>query len=303
MNSALKILFFFSLVILFLATGCVPTSTPPPPTPTTIPEPTQAAQFTPLDGFFPAASAIPGWEAQDSLHTFTRDNLYDFVDGQSDSFFVYGFEQVSVQRYTNPQGQILNVELWQAANPADAFGIFQLNRSAQAAPFGNQGTTAPGRRITFWQNRYYVHLNAPQSLPPAELEAFAQAVTARLPTGGQPPAILQRFPKENLSGEGTRFFHEELSIQDDLYLGGENALGLSPSTDGVLAHYTLNGKNVRLLLVAYPSAEQAATGLKALKAAGLDGLLVSAAKNTLLGAVFGEVDPEAAQKLLDEAMQ
>jgi len=45
------------------------------------------------------------------------------------------------------------------------------------------------------------------------------------------------------------FFHEEISIQDRLWLGGENRLGLSPKTDGILARYEVGGGMAQLPVV------------------------------------------------------
>ena len=122
------------------------------------PRPTQA----PLDlvRVFPAANIIPGWDISQKVETYNRDNLFNLVDGQADSFFVYGFEKVAVQRYQNDAGVLLNVEIWQLATHADAYGLFSAGRTGSPAAIGNAGDSDPGRRLAFWQNRYFVSLNA-----------------------------------------------------------------------------------------------------------------------------------------------
>jgi hypothetical protein len=97
------------------------------------------------------------------------------------------------------------------------------------------------------------------------------------------------------------FFHEEISIQNNLWLGGENLLGLGPKTEGVLARYNVGGAPVQLLLVQYPDADSAAAALAALLNDGFEQLAAADVQDSLLGAVFGEVDVAAAERLLAEA--
>jgi hypothetical protein len=236
------------------------------------------------------------------VEIFDRDNIYDLVNGQADAFFVYGFEQVAVRNYENAEGAVLGVEVWQLATPADAYGLFTTNIVGEPVDVGNEGDADPGRRLAFWQDRYYVHVRARQELPDASLRAFAQVVSGALPVGGESPAVVDRLPPNGLVERSGVFFHEEISIQNEVWLGGENLLGLSPETDAVLARYDLDGTIVRLLLVQYPNAEDAATGLAALESGQIGAIVTADARDDLLGAVFGEADAAAASVLLAEAL-
>ena len=66
----------------------------------------------------------------------------------------------------------------------------------------------PRRRLAFWQDRYYIQVYGRQPLPDADLQAFAQVVSATLPAGGEPPADTRdgtlTFPAAN-HGTGARF--------------------------------------------------------------------------------------------------
>ena len=133
------------------------------------------------------------------------------------------------------------------------------------AAIGNEGDSDPGRRLAFWQNRYFVSLNAAQPVPDETLQAFAQAIVGRLPAGGARPALVDRLPSQDWSRQALIFFHEEMSIQMEVWLGGENMLGLSQETNGVVGRYELGQTTARLMLVEYPASGQAAKGLKALQ--------------------------------------
>jgi hypothetical protein len=148
-----------------------------------------------------------------------------------------------------------------------------------------------------------VHVSCTNKLPQSDLDAFAKAVSDALPKGGERPALLQRLPKNGLAENETVFFHLELTIQNEIYLGGENKLSLSPKTNGLLAHYTLAGQTASLLLIQYLNPQAAAAGLQGLKSAQVENLAAVQAKDNLLGAVVSKVAPAAAKGLLDQAMK
>ena len=255
-----------------------------------------------LVSVFPGADAFPGWTPTGEVEVFDREDIYDLVDGQAEAFFAYGFEQVAVRRYENAEGAALHIEVWQLATPADAYGLFTAGIAGESADIGNGGDADPGRRLAFWQDRYTVHVRARQELPDADLWGFAEAVSAALPEGGERPALVGRLPPDGLVGRSAIFFHEEISIQNELWLGGENLLELGPETDGVLARYDVGGAAARLLLVQYPNAEAASAGLAALEGSQVGGLMTADARDNLLGVVFGEMDEAAAGTLLVEVL-
>lgn len=256
-----------------------------------------------LTSIFPAANVIPGWNISRKVETYHRDNLFSLVDGQAESFFAYGFEEVAVQRYQDNVGNLLNVEIWQQATPADAYGLFTTGRTGVSAAIGNEGDSDPGRRLAFWQNRYFVSLNALQPVPDETLQAFAQTIAGRLPKGGERPALMNRLPQSGLVERSSIFFHQEMSIQMEVWLGGENILGLSQETNGVVGRYQLSDATVRLMLVEYPASGQAAKGLKALQSSRIADLVTSDVRGKLVGAVFGKVDAAQVQALLQEALK
>ena len=267
--------------------------------------PRSTATQTTLDlvGVFPVANAIPGWIISQKVETYDHDNLFNLVDGQADSFFAYGFEQVAVQRYQNEAGTLLNAEIWELATPADAYGLFSAGRTGVLAAIGSEGDSDPGRRLAFWQDRYFASLNAAQPVPDETLQAFAQAIAASLPKGGERPALVDRLPQAGLVERSSIFFHEEMSVQMEVWLGGENLLGLSQETNGVVGRYKLGDTTARLMLIEYPNSDQAAKGLKALQGGSISDLVTSAARDRLLGAVFGKVDATQAKTLLQEALK
>jgi hypothetical protein len=276
------------LILGLLLTGCASLSSTPEST---------------LETAFP--SEISGWTSTEDVRLFDSENLFDLVDGQADAFFVYGFEQVAVRTYTNPAGDRLDVQIWQLATPADAYGLFTLGRAGSPATIGNEGDAESGRRLSFWQDRYTVHVGARQDVDDALLWDFARFVSDALPQGGEPPSIIIWLPQNELDGfreHGFIFFHEELSIQDRIWLGGENILGLSHDTNGVVATYEVDDTWYYLLLVEYPTANQASARQQALQTEQVDDLLTIQVRDNMLIAVFGTGDKTRAETLMAEVL-
>ena len=129
------------LLALGLAACTIATSAPMP-----APTPSKPAADSVA---FPADLAIADWKVSLPAQAYHADNLFDLVDGQADAFFAYNFQQVTTQRYQNSEGTLLNIEVWQLAQPADAYGLLTLNRAGSSAKMGNEGDGDPGRVAGF----------------------------------------------------------------------------------------------------------------------------------------------------------
>ena len=301
-------MFIVSLLISLLS-GCI-IPTPEPTIAPTVKPTAETVAPSPLTDAFPGTGAVAGWTPDGELEVYDSETIFGLVNGQADFFFVYGFERVAVQRYQNTEEVVLDIHIWQVRAPEDAYGLFTASVAGEPADICpstgsgrcSEGDTDPGRRLVFWQDRYVAQLFARKDILDADLRAFAEAVSTALPTGGERPQLVDRLPADGMIPRSGIFFHEELSIQNEVWLGGENLLGLSPETDGVLARYEFGEVVVRLLLVEYPDAEAASDGLAALEGGGIEGLVAADTRDNLLGVVFGEVDEAMADTLLAEAL-
>jgi hypothetical protein len=244
----------------------------------------------------------------DDLQTYDAENLYDLVNGQADAYFAYAFDQVAVAVYENDAQIQLRVEVWQVATPAHAYGLFTSIRSGTPVPItsssaaGQPGDGDPGRRLDFWQNRYLVRIFALEPVPDADLQAFAGAISGALPAGGELPEMVQNLPPEDLVPDSELFFYQEISLQNYLWLGGQNPLGLGPETAGVWARYDLEGETAHLLLVQYPDAAAAQAALAALQADPPETMVQAEIHNDLLGAAFNATGATNAAAMVTNAL-
>jgi hypothetical protein len=251
----------------------------------------------------PNAAGLTGWTPLGDAQTYDRKTLFNYIDGASEYFFTYSFEKMAMQQYRNTAGLEVVVEVWRLSKSADAYGLFSGHAGAAVSiGHANDATLETGSRLYFWQNRFYAVLTATTTLSDDDLKTVAQSLSAGLPAGGARPALVGRLPSDQLTAGTIKYFHEELAIQDQLWLGGENLLGLGQDTDAVFALYSIDGEQVKLLLVQYPDAKRAAAGLQGLGGGSLEGFLASDTKGSLLGAVFGKTTAAQAGALLAKAL-
>jgi len=257
-----------------------------------------------LNAALPGTGAVAGWTAPEAARAYTEKDLFELVNGQAESYFAYGFIAVAARRYQAGDGNQIQVEVWQLASPGDAYGLYLASRSGQpAAGLGMEGALESGRRAAFWQERLYVTVTANRAVDDAVLRGFAEKVNAALPSGGERPALLQRLPAEGREAGSELYFHQEISLQNLAWLGGENLLGLSARTACAAARYSLEAQPAVLIVVAYESADEAAKGLAAAQSGRVDQVAAAQVKGSLLAMVIGTVSAQSAAELAGRALQ
>ena len=282
------------LLVLVWVVGCAaPKDEATPPVAPALRAPEQA---------LPSADAVQGWTQAEAPRTYDRDTLYDFMNGAADLYFTYGFESLAVGDYQGPGGGSLRVEIHRTATDADAYGLFAYNAYGEPLDLGVQGRWKSKSGLSFWQGRTYVQIAARHAVDDAALEAFGQAVSALLPTGGTPPEIVAALPGADLEPSSVRFFREQMALDNYLWLGPENVLGLGPDVEGAVATYELATGRATLLLVTFPDAARARAARQGLADVGVEDLVVASVADRALGAVFGQVEAEHAAALLDRAL-
>jgi hypothetical protein len=243
-----------------------------------------------------------GWDLSVDEHTYDSETIYELVNGQADAYFAYNFERVTVRTYQNQVGDTVDAEVWRVASSGDAYGLFTSNRAGDPVEIGNGGDEDPGRRVAFWQNQYYVRIRARQEIADDSLREFAASVAASLPEGGARPQLVGRLPSDGRLQDSEIYFHLESSIQDEVWLGGDNILGLDLGTQGVMARYQIGGATARLLLLEFGDVGSASAAREALDMAAVDGLVAAGTDGGLVAAVFGDATVVDSRRLVADAL-
>ena len=144
-------------------------------------------------------SLVPGWQQAGALRHFTSDDLYEYMDGNAESYLAYGFTQM--QGVTCKSGEnTLVIDISEMVDADAAYGIFSGNRDPghPIEKIGMGGQVLP-RRGTFSKGNYYVEISATPDIDhTSALTAFVGAMEKLLAGRNTPPDALAWFQPEKL---------------------------------------------------------------------------------------------------------
>jgi hypothetical protein len=127
------------------------------------PVPVLSAESPSMKDVLPIHECSDGWIMEDNVKLFTRDTLFDHINGEAELYFPYGFDILATAIYTNktnPQSAIL-ADVYRMGSLLDAFGIYSNYRKANSerASIGAEGFISP-TQLMFYQDRYFIRLQA-----------------------------------------------------------------------------------------------------------------------------------------------
>jgi hypothetical protein len=174
----------------------------------------------------PDCSAVPGWTQKGEARSYDAETLFDYMDGNSEGYFAYGFTTMKGVTCVNAAGDQLVIDVSEMGDPDRAWGFFVTNRD-QRSPverIGSAGQVLP-RRATFAKGRYCLEIAASPDKDHREaLRAFVTALEPRVPGPAAVPQAVAWFPGEGLQPESIR-------------LVPESVLGLRVLKSGFMAQY------------------------------------------------------------------
>jgi hypothetical protein len=198
----------------------------------------------------PDCSLVPGWTQQGEARTFEPDTLFDYMDGNSEGYFAYGFTLMKGVTCVNRTGDQLVIDVSEMGDPDRAWGFFVTNRDQRSPvePIGSAGQVLP-RKATFAKGRHYAEIAASPDKDHREaLRAFVQALEARIPGEPHVPGAVKWFPSGGLEPGSIR-------------LVPESVLGLRILKTGFMAQYAAG----RAFIVPEASPEAAAATMAKLR--------------------------------------
>jgi len=214
-----------------------------------------AARLLPAPGF------ADGWRTDGDVAVYDRETIYDYIDGEAELYYPYGFKRAAVANYVKADEPtlLISADVYEMGSLLDAFGIYSNYRSAEAeaAGVGCEGFR-DDYQLMFYQDRYFVRLSslAPPAQNRAHMTACAQAIARNLPGATTLPAELALVTTNEAVPRTQRYVAESL-------------LGYDFFPRGLDAQATLDGKRVRLFAVMLED-EAAARGALNAYAAFLD---------------------------------
>ncbi len=223
--------------------------------------PGRAAEAADPARFLPDDAA--GWPRVGRDQEFDRAAIFKFMDGAGEIYLSYGFTRLLVREYGLSGKPPVAVEVYDMGTPADAFGIFSQDSDGMRVEVGEDGLSGGGL-LRFWKGRWFVRILAESDTPEtaAVVNALAARVSAAIPRSGARPRLLDLLPGEGLDRRETRYLHKQVALNAHYYIADENVLAMSASTEAALATYRRGDQKQLLLLVRYPSGEEAARAFR-----------------------------------------
>jgi hypothetical protein len=199
----------------------------------------------------PDCAVVPGWTQQGEARSYDRETLFDYMDGNSEGYFAYGFTVMKGVTCVNPAGDQLVIDVSLMGDADRAWGFFVTNRD-QRSPverIGSAGQVLP-RRATFAKGPYYAEIAAsPDKDHRGALRAFVGALLTAIPGEGRVPEAVAWFPADGLAPDSVR-------------LVPESVLGLRALKSGYVAQYAVG----RALVVPEATPDAAAATMAKLTA-------------------------------------
>jgi len=199
-----------------------------------------AAALLPAEDLLPRCDVLPDWKQAGAARSYTADTLYDYMDGNSEGYLIYGFDRM--RGVTCKSGAVsLVIDISEMKDPESAFGLFASNRDPRVPTeaIGVLGQVTPQRGIFVKGNRFVEISASPASSDHStEIRAFLKALEGRLDGTTSPPEPVGWFPAQGLDANSIRLIPQSV-------------LGLSLLKRGYLAKYDFG----RAFIVKQPSTD------------------------------------------------
>jgi len=198
------------------------------------------------------------WVRKDAPVVFTKETLFEHIDGQADLFLQYGFEKSFFASYLNKRNveSRIDLDIYDMGTVLNSFGIFSRFRNEERP--GGIGLESSGgdHYFFFYKGKYFVVLQS-SGAPALSLHQFAQAVESRISDNSSPPKEIEYFQCDVLKPGSIEYFPEGLL--------GHGFLG-----KGFRATYTENytaavkpeGREFQVFLSIFENSQEALTALK-----------------------------------------
>jgi len=202
-------------------------------------------------GQLPDCGAVAGWQQQGAARSYTTDDLFEYMNGNSEGYFIYRF--VAMKGISCQSGDsTIVIDISEFEDPEYAYGMFTSTRDPRlpVEKIGVSGQVTP-RKAIFAKDKYYVELGAnPEKDFSRELRTYTTAIEKSISGRTEIPEAINWFPKEGLAGENA------------VRLIPESVLGLRLLKRGYVGQYEFG----KAFLVREASPEAAGQVMQKLKA-------------------------------------
>lgn len=200
-----------------------------------------------LLNLIPKKTEIPDLSGRSVPEFYEPENLFDYIDGQAETYLNYGFKLLITREYATNDGLPLTLEIYQMTDPLHAFGIYAAERTPEdkPAPVGVDGYRG-SNILGFWKGPYYCRILFYQTSP--ELESL-------LPKAGK--LIADKIKGDYAKPEAFSVFPEDFRVKWSERFIPKDFLGQPFLKNGYRVDYDRKGRSYQAFLVQSGSRDEA----------------------------------------------
>jgi hypothetical protein len=201
---------------------------------------------------------VLGWKTDGPDKVFTRQTIFDYMDGGGEIYLAYDFQRLLAREYARPGAPRIVAEVYQMASSSDAYGIFTHDTDGQPVSVGQMALYSAGL-LRFWKDRVFVRLQAEDETAEVKnaLMTLGDRIALEIPQNGKKPSLLMALPPQGLIEPSVHYFHNAVSLNIHYFLDDSNLLNLNARTEAILARYQQGSDKPHLLIVRYPRPDDA----------------------------------------------
>jgi hypothetical protein len=192
------------------------------------------------------------------LLDYTGEDLYDYINGGAELYLSYGLSGMTGCKYNGEGLPQITIEVYEMTEPKNAFGVYTQSRDREELNYG-QGSQTFDDFILFWKDKYFVVITSHKSTTESReaIKHLAALVEESIPEEGDLPGIIDYLPSEGMVEGGFIYFHHYIWLNAFIFIADYNIVNISDETDAVIAKYGDVDERCYLLMVDYPTNEDA----------------------------------------------
>ncbi len=191
-----------------------------------------------------------GWILAEDVQSYFPESLFEYINGAAESYLSYDFRELLVAQFEKEGTEAtMTLEVYDMGMAINAFGIFSAERYPEnrTASIGD-AAYVESEALNFLDGKYYVKLLGfgLGTGTEAALKAFAGGVSARIKGAGGIPELFGAMPVAGIIPQSEKFVRK-------------NFLGYEFLSDGYVASYRVEGREIECFVIEAGSDEEART--------------------------------------------
>jgi hypothetical protein len=156
------------------------------------------------------AKTPDGWVATETPQVFTKETLFEHINGQADLFLQYGFERsISTAYEKESGGERIDLDVYDMGDVVNAFGIFSRFRQDDHSAGIGLDAYLDDRYAFFYKGKYFVILQGTDTSA-SSLKQFAEMMDSRISDTSPPPREILYFPTSGLKLGSIEYYPQGL---------------------------------------------------------------------------------------------